>query len=108
MDWLFLVASTVFEVLGTLAAKQSNGLKDLAASAQMILCYGLSLSGLSFAMRSIEMSIAYPVWTGTASLVISVLGIILFHESMSLFKGFSIFLVIIGLIGLTMGSQSHS
>jgi len=108
MGWLFLVAAIVLEVAGTIAAKQANGFTNLAASVLMMLCYGLSFSGLTFAMKSIEMSIAYPVWTGFAILVVSMLGITLFHESIGFVKGFSIFLLVIGLVGLTMGGQSHS
>jgi small multidrug resistance pump len=108
MGWLFLVLAIVLEVLGTIAAKQANGFTNLGASASMMLCYGLAFSGLTFAMKNIEMSTAYPVWTGAAILAVSFLGIILFHESMNLAKGFSIFFLVIGLVGLTMGGQSHS
>ncbi|XGV98659.1 MAG: multidrug efflux SMR transporter [Leptolyngbya sp. BL-A-14] len=108
MGWLFLVAAIVLEVAGTFAAKQANGFTNLAASALMMLCYGLAFSGLTFAMKSIDMSIAYPVWTGVAILAVSILGVTWFRESMSLVKGFSIFLLLVGLIGLTMGDQAHS
>lgn len=108
MSWLFLASAIILEVLGTIAAKQANGFTNLAASILMMLCYGLAFSGLTFAMRSIEMSVAYPVWTGFAILAVSVLGIVLFHESMNFAKGLSIFLLVIGLVGLTMGSYSHS
>jgi small multidrug resistance pump len=108
MGWLFLVAAIAFEVAGTIAAKQANGFTNLTASALMMLCYGLAFSGLTFAMKNIEMSIAYPVWTGVAILAVSMLGITLFHESVSVVKGFSIFFLVVGLVGLTMGGQSHS
>jgi small multidrug resistance pump len=108
MGWLFLASAIILEVLGTIAAKQANGFTNLAASILMMLCYGLAFSGLTFAMKSIEMSIAYPVWTGFAILVVSVLGIVYFHESMNISKGFSIFFLVIGLVGLTVGSHSHS
>jgi small multidrug resistance pump len=108
MGWIFLVAAIVMEVAGTLAAKHADGFTNHIASILMLVCYGLSLGGVSFAMRSIEMSTAYPIWTGTAILVISVLDITLFHESMSYAKATAIFFLVIGLIGLTMGNQSHS
>lgn len=108
MGWFFLVVAIAFEVSGTIAAKQANGYTNLAASALMIFFYVLSLSGLTLAMKSIDMSIAYPVWTGVAVLVLSILGVTLFHESMSYAKAIAIFFLVIGLIGLTMGDQSHS
>lgn len=108
MDWVFLSASIVLEVLGTLSAKQANGFTNLIASACMMLFYGLSFTGLTIAMKGIEMSIAYPIWTGVAILSISVLDAIFYHEPIGLAKGFSIFLLVTGLVGLTMGHQSQS
>jgi phosphate transport system substrate-binding protein len=108
MDWVFLSASIILEVLGTLSAKQANGFTNLTASACMMLFYGLSFTGLTIAMRGIEMSVAYPIWTGVAILSISVLDAIFYHEPISLAKGFSIFLLLTGLVGLTMGHKSQS
>jgi phosphate transport system substrate-binding protein len=107
MDWVFLSASIILEVLGTLSAKQANGFTNLTASACMMLFYGLSFTGLTIAMRGIEMSVAYPIWTGVAILSISVLDAIFYHEPITLAKGFSIFLMVTGLIGLTMGHKSQ-
>lgn len=53
-------------------------------------------------MKSIEMSVAYPVWIETTIVTVSILGISLFYESMSFIKGFSIFFLVIGLVGLTV------
>jgi small multidrug resistance pump len=96
------------EVAGTVAAKQADGFANYIAFILMLICYGSSLSGVTFAMKSIEMSIAYPVWTGAAILVIAVLDIALFRESMSFTKGFSLFFLVISLVELTMGTQVHN
>jgi small multidrug resistance pump len=108
MGWPILIVAIFMEVAGTIAAKQANGFTNLTASVLMLLCYSLSLSGVTFAMKSIEMGIAYPVWTGSAILVVSILGVTLFYESMNITKGFSIFFLVVGLIGLIMGGQPHS
>lgn len=107
MGWLFLIMTIVLEVGGTIAAKQANGFTNLVASTWTILFYILSFICLTIAMKNIEMSIAYPIWTGVAILTTSVLGIVLFHESMNVAKGCSIFFLTLGLVGLTMGGQSH-
>ncbi len=108
MAWFFLFVAIALEVAGTIAAKQANGFTNLMASFMMLLFYCLSFTGLTLAMKSIEMTVAYPVWTGVAILMVSIFGITLFHESMNLGKGVSIFLLTLGIVGLTMGGQSHS
>jgi small multidrug resistance pump len=95
MGWPFLIAAIALEVAGTIAAKQANGFTNLGASALMMLCYTLAVSGLTFAIKTIEVSIAYPVWTGISILIISILGVTLFRESMSITKGISIFFLVI-------------
>jgi small multidrug resistance pump len=108
MAWVILIAAIITEVAGTVAAKQAHGFTNFVASILMLLYYGLSLSGVTFAMKSIAMGIAYPVWTGSAILIVSILDVTLFYESMNVTKGFSIFFLVLGLVGLIMGGQPHS
>lgn len=100
MGWFLLVAAIIPEVIGTILSKQANGFQNLNTSALMVICYSLSLGGLTLAMKTIEMSIAYSVWTGCSILAISILDIAIFNESMSFPKGLSVALLVTGLIGL--------
>lgn len=108
MGWFLLVAAIVPEVIGTILSKQANGFQNLNTSALMVICYCLSLSGLTFAMKTIEMSIAYSVWTGCSILAISILGVGIFNEAMSFTKGLSIVLLVIGLVGLMAEHQPRA
>ena len=102
------MAAIVPEVLSTILPKQANGFRNLTTSALMIICYCLSLSGLTFAMKTIEMSIAYSVWTRCSILAILALGASIYHETMSFAKGLSIALLVIGLVGLSMEHQPRA
>jgi small multidrug resistance pump len=108
MGWFALVIAIVLEILGTIAAKQSNGFTNLAASVLMVYCYVLSFTGLAIAMKTIEMSVAYPMWTGISILMVSFLGMALLNESTNPIKAISLFLLTVGIVGLTAGSQLHS
>lgn len=108
MGWFTLVIAVVLEIAGTIAAKQSNGFTNLAASVLMIVCYILSFTALTIAMKTIEISIAYPVWTGISILMVSFLGIILLHESVNPTKSISLFLLTMGIVGLTASGQPQS
>ncbi|PSB15761.1 hypothetical protein C7B76_12995 [filamentous cyanobacterium CCP2] len=107
MGWFALVIAIFLEIAGTIAAKQSNGFTNLFASVLMICFYALSFTGLTIAMKTIEMSIAYPVWTGISILIVSVVGITLLHESVNSVKGLSLFFLTMGIVGLTASGQPH-
>ena len=59
---------------------------------------------LSYALRTIEMSVAYAIWGALGILLISVIGIIFLHESISTLKVISILLIVLGTIGLRLAS----
>ena len=108
MGWFLWVAAIVPEVVGTILSKQANGFRNLPASALMVICYCLSLSGLTFAMKTIDMSIAYSVWTGCSILAIAILDFSIYHETMSFAKGLSTVLLVTGLVGLSMEHQPRA
>lgn len=50
------------------------------------------------------MGVAYAIWGALGILLISVIGIVFLHESVSLLKIVSILLIILGSIGLRLAS----
>lgn len=108
MGWFLLVAAIIPEVMGTILSRQANGFQNLNTSALMVICYCLSLIGLTLAMKTIEMSVAYSIWTGCSILAISILGVGIFNETMSFTKGLSIVLLVIGLVGLMTEHQPRA
>ena len=63
MAWYFLLLAIVFEVAGTTAMKASDGFRHLLPGVAVVICYLTSVSFLTFAVRSIEISIAYALWS---------------------------------------------
>ncbi|BAY15794.1 small multidrug resistance protein [Nostoc sp. HK-01] len=99
-SWLYLIAAILFEVAGTTSMKLSEGFTRTIPSVLIFICYGICFSFLTLALKKIEVSIAYAVWSGLGTTVIATIGVIWFRESMSLTKLFSIALIIIGVIGV--------
>ncbi|MEW6711925.1 MAG: SMR family transporter, partial [Candidatus Riflebacteria bacterium] len=64
----------------------------------------LSLGLLAIALKTLPVGTAYPVWVGIGSIGAVILGIVLFHEPVSLGRILSIILVISGIIGLKICS----
>lgn len=107
MYWFFLFLAIVLELIGTSLMKISNGLTKLIPSLGMFIAYFLCFSIFSLALKKIDVSIAYAIWSGVGITVISILGVLFFKESMNITKIISIILIITGIIGLNLSGVSH-
>jgi small multidrug resistance pump len=58
---------------------------------------------MTISLKKIDVSVAYAIWSGLGTALITAIGIIYFREPMSLIKGISIALIIIGVVGLNIG-----
>ena len=107
MSWGYLAIAIILEVAGTTAMKLSEGFTKLAPSIAMGVFYIASLSVLTLALKRIDMSIAYAIWAGVGTSLITIIGIIYFKEPVTLLKTLSIVLIIIGVVGLNLTSSSQ-
>ncbi|WP_041638461.1 DMT family transporter [Anoxybacillus flavithermus] len=98
MYWLYLFVAIIFEVIGTTAMKWSNGLTNIRGTIVMFVCYGLSFTSLAVALKGIDISIAYAIWSGLGIVCITFIGLFLFHEMMSVKKIVGIAFVIVGVV----------
>lgn len=100
MGWVFLILAIVLEVTGTIAMKFSDGLTRLVPALVMFLCYGLSLVALAYAVKRIDLSLSYAIWSGLGTALVALAGIFWFQEALSGIKLLSLGLIITGVIGL--------
>ena len=105
MGWLYLILAIAFEVAGTTFMKLSDGFTKTMPSIAMFIFYLLSLTALTFALKKFEVSTAYAIWSGLGTVLITIVGIMLFKESISIVKVLSIALIIIGVIGLQLTTE---
>ena len=100
--WLFLTAAIVLEVAGTTSLKLSDGLTRLLPSVLLVVFYIGSFSALAFAVKKIEVSTAYAIWSGAGTAMIALIGVWFFNESANAMKFFFILLIIAGVVGLNL------
>lgn len=105
-SWLYLFLAIVLEVVGTTSMKLSEGFTKTIPSIAMFVFYILSLVALTFALRKFDMSMAYAIWAGLGTALITIVSIVYFKESISLIKVGSIALIIIGVVGLHLSNKS--
>lgn len=102
MHWFYLAGAILFEVAGTTAMKLSLGFTRLLPSVLIFVFYAISFVALTFAVRKIDMSVSYAIWSGVGTALIALIGVYVFKESMTPLKIASMVLIIIGVIGLNM------
>lgn len=103
MKWLLLTFAILFEVAGTTAMKLSVGFSRPLPSVLVVVCYGASLALLTLTLRHMDVSLAYAIWSGVGTALITVVGVLYFAEDISWLKLLSIGLIILGVAGLNLG-----
>ena len=102
MSWVYLVLAIVFEVGGTTSMKLSENFTKWIPSVAIFVLYGLSLVGMTLALKRIEMGIVYAVWSGVGTALIAIIGVMYFNEEMGLIKIVSLVLIVAGVVGLNL------
>ncbi len=100
-SWLYLVFAIVLEVAGTVSMKLSDGFSKLTPSILIFVFYSLSFGGLTLALKKMDVSLVYAIWSGLGTALIAVIGFYYFQEPVNLIKVVSIGLIVTGVIGLS-------
>lgn len=100
MHWIYLILAILFEVCGTTCMKLSDGFTRLLPTIGVVIFYGVSFTFLGLALKKIELSIAYAIWSGLGTALIAIIGLVVLKETMTTLKLISLLLVIVGVVGL--------
>ncbi|MEK8225748.1 multidrug efflux SMR transporter [Oerskovia sp. M15] len=107
MAWIILIVSGMLEAGWALSLKASNGFTRLWPSVSFVVLLALSMIGLSIALKSLPVGVAYGVWVGVGAILTAVLAVIYFGEAMSVLKIVSLVLIVAGIVGLNLSGGSH-
>jgi len=106
MSWILLIAAICMEVCGTTCLKLSEGLSKWLPSVLIFVFYGLSFTMMAYAVKKLDLSLTYAIWSGVGTFLIALIGFFWFKEQFTLLKAFSMALVIVGVIGLNLGKSA--
>ena len=104
MAWVWLGLAAIFEVIFALAMKAADGFTKPVPTLIAIVAVGFALWFLSIAMRTLPVSVAYPVWVGLGAIGAVAFGAILFGEALTPMKLVSVAAIVAGVIGLRVSS----
>jgi len=107
MSWFWMSLAIVFEVIGTVNLKLSDGMTRLLPSLMIFVCYATSFYSLSKALQELNIAVAYAVWAGLGTILIAMIGHLYFEESFNLAKILFIALIILGVAGLNLSASAH-
>ena len=80
MNYVYLFAAIVSEVIATSALKAAEGFSRFWPSVIVIVGYGLAFFCLSLTMRTIPIGIAYAIWSGVGIVLIALVGLLFYRQ----------------------------
>lgn len=98
----YLLLAIVLEVAGTTAMKFSHGFTQWLPSLLIFVFYFFSFLFLALSLKRLELGFAYAIWSGLGTLLLAIIGTIIFYEPMSLLKVLFLSFIIIGVVGLRL------
>lgn len=106
MSWFLLILAICLEVSGTTSMKLSHGFTRRGPTIMMFVFYALGFIPLNLSLRRIDISVAYAIWSGLGTVIITIIGVFYFKEPATLIKVLSIALIVIGVVGLNL-ARAH-
>jgi len=107
-SWGSLAIAIIFGVLGTISMKLSHGLRRPKPVIYLAIFYTISFVALTFAMKYIDLSVVYAVWSGVGTVLVAAIGIFYFNEKISLKKIVFLALIIVGVIGMHLSDGIYT
>ena len=107
--YLLLLIAIGAEVGATIMLKVSDGFSRPGASIAVVVGYLLSYVALGYALKlGLDLSTGYAVWAGLGAATVTVAGLVLFHERLSLPALAGILLIIGGVVLIHVGEGTSS
>lgn len=106
MAYLFLACAILFEVLGTIAMKYSEGFTKVIPSLVVLVSHGICFVSLAIALKSLPMSMVYAVWAGVGTALMVIFGRLFFAEPVTSMKAMATVLIIAGVVMLNFGEDT--
>jgi small multidrug resistance pump len=106
MSWLYLTVAIIAEVIATTALKASEGFTRLDPAVLTAAGYAIAFYCLALTLRTIPVGIAYAVWSGAGIVAISVIGYVMFKQTLDTAALIGIGLIVAGVVVLNVFSKS--
>lgn len=101
-----LTIAVVLEVIATSFLKQSAQFTNPIPSVLTLVFYGTAFYVLSITLKTIPVGIAYAIWSGLGIVLISIVGVVVFRQTLDLAAMIGLGLIIAGVVVVNLFSNS--
>ena len=103
MAYVFLLGAIAAEVIATSLMKSTDGFTRLWPTVAVLGGYAISFVLLAQAVKGVQVSIAYALWSALGTAAIVAIGAAFLHEPITFVKVAGISLIIAGVVTLNLG-----
>ena len=105
--WLLLGLAIGFEVLATVFLRYSDGFSKLWPVVVVVVGYGISFYLLSLILKTgVPQGIVYAVWSAFGIALVTLAGMWLFDDRISIVTGIGLVVVIAGVLLVQLGNKA--
>ena len=106
MIYVHLALAIVAEVIGTSALKASDGFTKLMPSLVVVVSYAIAFFFLSLAIRTMNVGVAYAIWSGLGIVLITAIGLFYFGQRLDLPAYLGLGLIVAGVVVINVFSKT--
>lgn len=106
MNYLWLAAAIISEVFATSSLKASNGFSRLWPSVAVVVGYSAAFYFVSQTLKTIPVGVAYAIWSGVGTVLIALVGLVIYHQVLDRAALVGMTLIIAGVLIMNLFSKS--
>jgi small multidrug resistance pump len=109
LGWIYLALAIVFEVSAATSLKLAHGIPGIDQGARilpfslMLAFYVICFIFMSKSLQTIQLGIMYACWAGLGTILIAIVGVWLFKDSMPVMRIVGMGLIICGVVLVNLG-----
>lgn len=108
VHYIYLIIAVICETFGTACLKASNEFTKLWPSLGVIIGFAGAFYFLSLTLRTMPIGIVYAIWSGLGIILITLIGLFLFKQSLDAAAYIGMGFILIGVIIINVFSNSST
>ncbi|HLW28677.1 MAG TPA: SMR family transporter [Kiloniellales bacterium] len=104
--YVYLALAILFETIGTSFLQASQQFTRLMPSLAVLFFYAISFYLLSLVLKVVPVGVAYAIWSGLGIVFITMIGWLVFKQSLDLAAVVGIALIIAGVVVVNLFSKT--